>query len=255
MKLYFYGYNNGSAGLKAIAQSLGAKRIKHEGSVFKPRPTRAVVNWGSSSALPFNTAQLGKLFNKPEAISRMANKLSAFQYLSEYCRMPAWTTSKEEAHTLRTNHGAVMARKILTGHSGDGIVYCGEEEDIPNAPLYTAYVKKKHEYRVHMFKDTPSIFVQRKARNTAIADPNWKIRNLAGGFAYASDPTNVGSIPPDVLTQARAAFERSGLDFGAVDVIYNDHEQKAYVLEINTAPGIMGRTLEFYTNTFKEVAN
>ena len=41
-----------------------------------------------------------------------------------------------------------------------------------------------------------------------------------------------------------------GLDFGAVDVIWNEHESKAYVLEINTAPGLEGSTVEDYKEFF-----
>ena len=37
-----------------------------------------------------------------------------------------------------------------------------------------------------------------------------------------------------------------GLKFGAVDLIWNELENKSYVLEINTAPGLTGATLEKY---------
>jgi len=43
-----------------------------------------------------------------------------------------------------------------------------------------------------------------------------------------------------------AAVDALCLDFGAVDIIYNEHEDKYYVLEVNSAPGLEGTTLEKY---------
>jgi glutathione synthase/RimK-type ligase-like ATP-grasp enzyme len=42
----------------------------------------------------------------------------------------------------------------------------------------------------------------------------------------------------------------SGLDFGAVDVIWNERQQRAYVLEINSAPGLEGTTIDDYVRYF-----
>lgn len=252
MKPYLYGYNQHSQSLKALSQTLLARRIKTQGSKFRPKPTRAVINWGSSQC-PYNPATLGKLFNLPTAVAINANKLTSFQHLSAACRMPDWSVDKEEAYAWQMDGHAVMARKVLTGHSGEGIVYCGGEDEIPDAPLYTLYVPKAEEYRVHLFRSTASFFVQRKARKKDVEKPNWRIRNLPNGFIYATDPATVGTLPADVLLQARAAFEHSGLDFGAIDVVWNQKKGEAYILEINTAPGLTGHTLEFYTNSFKEV--
>ena len=43
-----------------------------------------------------------------------------------------------------------------------------------------------------------------------------------------------------------------GLDFGAVDVLWNERQQKAYVCEVNTAPGLEGITLDNYLKEIKE---
>jgi D-alanine-D-alanine ligase-like ATP-grasp enzyme len=42
----------------------------------------------------------------------------------------------------------------------------------------------------------------------------------------------------------------TGLDFGAVDVIWNAQKEKPYVLEINTAPGLEGQTIADYAAFF-----
>ncbi|MNN94301.1 hypothetical protein D3C81_2129010 [compost metagenome] len=82
---------------------------------------------------------------------------------------------------------------------------------------------------------------------------NWKVRNLANGFIFARGEDALGNVPKDVLDQAVKAVASLGLDFGAADVIYNDRQKKAYVLEVNTAPGLSGSTLDGYTQRLKEM--
>jgi len=52
------------------------------------------------------------------------------------------------------------------------------------------------------------------------------------------------------LDEGLASVMALGLDFGAVDIVYNENDNKAYVLEINTAPGLSGTTLEKYVEVF-----
>ena len=57
-------------------------------------------------------------------------------------------------------------------------------------------------------------------------------------------------LPNDVIHQATMAVGCLQLDFGAVDVIWNEAQKRAYVLEVNTAPGIEGTTLMRYASAF-----
>lgn len=54
-----------------------------------------------------------------------------------------------------------------------------------------------------------------------------------------------------MLEQSKLAVKACGLDFGAVDIIWNNHYQKAYVLEINTAPGLEGSSVDNYRKAFE----
>lgn len=147
----------------------------------------------------------------------------------------------------------VVCRTILNGHSGAGIVLASKVEELVDAPLYVEYVPKKEEYRVHVFKGE-AIHYSRKARKADVPDGevNWKIRNHDNGFIFQHENFQ---IPEAVIQQALAAVEECDLDFGAVDVIWNDKQQKAYVLEINTAPGIEGVTLSKYVEAIQKYAN
>ena len=72
-------------------------------------------------------------------------------------------------------------------------------------------------------------------------ESNPLIKNLDNGWVFCR--TGI-SLPDDARNQAIAAVRSLGLDFGAVDVLYREREDKAFVLEVNTAPGLEGTTLE-----------
>lgn len=259
-KLFLFPYKPGSASAKALKETGIMKRIKRENSKFRPRANKTVVNWGCSK-LP-NLAPC-TILNKPEAVALAANKLAFFKRLEAFnneqeeeaqVRYPTFTTERQTAEAWLEDKGSVVCRTILNGNSGAGIVLVEPEmggDGIVDAPLYTQYVPKKQEYRIHVFQGDV-LDIQRKARCKDVADENvnWKIRNHDNGFIFAREGFE---CPQDVIDQAVRCVNALGLDFGAVDMIYNDKQQKAYVIEVNTAPGLTGTTLENYTNKFKEL--
>jgi predicted ATP-grasp superfamily ATP-dependent carboligase len=62
-----------------------------------------------------------------------------------------------------------------------------------------------------------------------------------------------GEVDFAVQDLAMNAIKALGLDFGAVDVIIR--RGKAYILEVNSAPGLEGRTLQAYVEAIKEYLN
>lgn len=248
-----FPYKTGSASAKALAEALGVKRIKAEGSKFKGAANKTVINWGCSK-LPAEILKC-RVLNSPESVAKASNKLSFFKAMAEAgVSIPRFTEALEDVKAILAEGKTVVARTILNGHSGAGIVLLEGDAEIVKAPLYVEYVPKKQEYRIHVFQGEV-VDIQRKARKADVPDDqvNWKIRNLANGFIFARNEEALGIVPEDVLNQAKAAVVACGLDFGAVDIIYNDKQQKAYVLEINTAPGLAGGTLEGYVNRLKGV--
>lgn len=252
MKAYLYVYKPGSAGAKELSNALGIKRIKHEGSKFRGGAGKVVINWGSSRIS--DQAAACKVINPPEAVMLSSNKLKSFELFKENeVSIPPFFTTQEEANDFMVNNrGAIIVcRTTLTGHSGAGIVISESVEDLVKAPLYTVYIPKKHEYRYHVFMGKV-IDVQRKARNKDIPDDkvDWKVRNHDNGFIFMRE----GVVADEVASsEAIKAVECLGLDFGAVDLIFNEKQGKYYVLEVNSAPGLTGTTLENYTKAFKGV--
>lgn len=264
-KTFLYPYKDGSASAKALAQALNIKRIKREGSKFKPKG-KTIINWGSSD-LPALYG-VARVLNTPDKIARATNKLAFFRLMEQAGLnddVVKWTTSHSDVQDWLNEGGVVVARTKLTGHSGEGIELVeGVAAEIPEAPLYTLYTPKKHEFRIHCVRTqilgqpgsgayALDIFdIQRKARKSDVPDEdvNWKVRNLGGGFIYAREGFTLPDVVKDV---ALRIFEATGLDFGAVDIIYNEKHNRAYALELNTAPGLSGTTLNNYVTMLKEL--
>ena len=68
--------------------------------------------------------------------------------------------------------------------------------------------------------------------------------------------TREGIVPPTGMTQlAIDAVAAVGYAYGAVDIIYNEKQNKCFVLEVNSRPGLMGTTLKKYVDAIKEQFN
>lgn len=247
--MFLFSYKFGSRSARALSQAANLKRIRHVGSRFRPNPNKTILNWGSST-LPdgFNACSI---INTPEAVARASNKLRFFEFLEELdVRTPDVALSAGEVlldiEDKPTDKVCWLARTVLEGNSGAGIeLIYGGQEDIPEARLYTKYVPKQDEYRVHVFNGRV-LKVQRKARRHDVPDDevNWQVRNHSNGFIFAANEDH--EAPEDVTNQSVACVRELGLDFGAVDVVWNDRKGEAYVLEVNTAPGLEGDTLGRY---------
>lgn len=249
MLTYIYPYKGASRSAKALAEASKSRRIKHVGSRFVNTPNKMVINWGSST-MPDKVAEGGHVLNNHLAVRRAGNKLNAFRRMeAQGVSVPQYTDDRDTAsYWVRHGH-IVVCRKKLNGYGGDGIVIATTEQELVAAPLYTMYTKKKSEWRVHIFRDE-IIMLQRKARRLDVPDEdvNWQVRNHANGFIFEHMEVNP---PVQVVDEATKATSALALDFGAVDVIFNEHDERAYVLEVNCAPGLEGTTLDRYAGAIE----
>lgn len=250
MRIRVMPYMKGSRGAKAIAHALGGKRLRFVNSRYRRRETDILINWGASA--PPHLPSVG---NDPDAIKSASNKLLFFRRMKAagVTCIPEFWENKED---IPDDSYPVVCRTLLCSHSGRGIVIADSSDDLVDANLYVKYLKKKDEYRVHcgVQADGSStvIAVQRKARRLNSETVDWQVRNHANGFVYVRNDVNP---PACVIEAALEVFRASSLVFGAVDVIYNEKHDAAYVLEINTAPGLQGQTVFDYASFFKEKIN
>jgi hypothetical protein len=184
---------------------------------------------------------------------RSLNKVEQFErFHSAGVSCPLFCTSPSECGSLGTR--TVFARTLINSTNGRGIVEVNldDERDIPNAPLYTAYVPKRTEYRVHTFGGKVIDIQEKRKRREHDGDRNTRVRNINNGYVYCRD----GLSPPDGIADlAIRATAVCGYQYGAVDIIYNEKRKQCYVLEVNSRPGLSGTTLDSYCeaiiNTFK----
>lgn len=177
-----------------------------------------------------------------------------------------WTNQRSIAQGWVEQGGMVYARTTLQGHSGAGIVIgygnpagVGDAGDVqvtstlPSAQLYTkAILQERREFRIHVM-DGKITYVQQKRRRDGFRENETYsnlVRNHHTGWIYA---TQNADVCDEAKREAIKAIEALGLDFGAVDVITRRGE--AWVLEVNTAPGMSGTNLETYANNFTRLMN
>lgn len=230
-RIFIKSHTAGSRGALSLARAIGAKVIKHVNSNYKPREGDVVIPWGSSS-----------------------NKLQNFQqFNAKGVQCPIWTTEKAVAEGMITNGDTIVCRTILNGSCGKGIVIAKTLEELVDAPLYVKYVPKKEEYRVHVAFGKV-IAVQRKARRKECENPNWQIRNHENGFVFIHEEVPEHGYDDDAVLPnlAVAAVFALDLKIGAVDIIWNEKNNQYYVLEVNTSPGLEGKTIDAYVKAIKE---
>lgn len=245
--MYIYAYNNASGSVSQLKIRLpGVKILKKDGSRYVGSPDKKVLNWGNSISNP--EISNSDVLNKPESVKLASNKLSFFQLAKETgINVPDFTNDQAEAFQWLQEGQTVFSREILNGSSGEGIVILDNlvswnAYDHSKAKLYVKYIPKKDEFRVHVFNGEV-IDVQRKSVERGFTPNDWRIRNHRFGFIFTRNNANPA---PSVKEEALKAIQHTGLDFGAVDIVFNVHRNAAYVLEVNTAPGLEGTTLDKY---------
>jgi hypothetical protein len=235
--IYVHPYREKSRSARRLAKGLGAEILHIGRNSHRPGQGDVVVNWGASSLPALNT----RILNPGVQVGCASHKQLAFNAMAKagVC-IPKYTPRVGDINW----EGATISRDLLRASGGRGIRYIPEGKTPTGAMLHVEYIPKDEEYRVHVFGDEVFL-VQRKARLRSVSDEDvdWRIRNHQNGFIYQRNDV---TPPKKVLDESVKALSAVGLDFGAVDVIWNSKRQKAYVLEVNTAPGLEGSTITDY---------
>lgn len=276
-RIIFYPYKLGSESVRLLTEELRARgrkvlRVRKDWK-HEPRLTDFIVNWGCSAdnnmwpeweVLPMlGTLPLliSKGLNNYNTVGTARNKLSTFNALKEAgVSVPEYTIDKTDGFLALFDKGHVIGRQSLTGSQGrDILIFDADkrqeldpenlDEAINACVLFTGYIKKKAEYRIHVFNEQVIFCQQKKKKAGWEGERDTRIRNLANGYVFCHE--NI-VVPETVKEQGRLAVKALGLDFGAADVIWNDKQQKAYVLEVNTAPGLEGSTVKVYADNIEK---
>ena len=232
------------------AEGVACKIVQRDSPTYRSRVNHIYLNWGCTNHPQWWYPENVTVLNSPNATRISTNKLFAFEKLKEAeVSTPDWTVDRDEAFQWVRDGHSVVCRTILNGSGGAGIILAASSEELAevNAPLYVKYKKKKHEYRIHVFNEKVTDVQQKRKRKDV--EVNSKIRNLANGWVFCREGV---TLPEGANDLAIRAVSSLGLTFGAVDIIENEKEKSCYVLEVNTAPGLEGSTVQSYALAIKE---
>ncbi len=263
-KVRVYPYNIKSKSASILCEGLrerGTRCFKiPENKKYIPKRSNLIINWGCSRPpiwgdLP--NREYIDILNHWEYVKIACDKLKTFTRLKEMgIRVPEFTTNIEEAQDWYLNGDKVIGRGLLQSHSGRGIYITHRDMDVinmskKNIKLYVKYIKKINEYRVHVFNGEV-IDIQQKKRKWSVPDEkvNYKIRSYNNGWIFSRKEI---SIPSSIFDIAINAVNCLNLNFGAVDIVYDSKGNIPYILEINTAPGLVGTTINIYINKMMEI--
>lgn len=228
---------------------LDALGIRLQGSRYEYNRRHIVINWGWGGERPrwWVTG-----LNDPNRVNESISKLRSLPLLRKAgVPVPLFTTDADKAREWCREGKVVVGRRLLAAEGGRGIEIWEHENDHPNGcRLYTQHLRHKREYRVHVFNGRVIDSVEKKRRNGAAGKHAW-VRSFDNGYVFARNGVRVPEVVTEVGLAACAAHR---LDFGAVDVGFREKEGRAFVFEVNTAPGIEGTTVARYARAIQEIA-
>ena len=245
-RIRIQAYGNGkSKSARELARALGVKRLRVTGSKFRGKNTDVIVNWGKPKKILSNVVYL----NPIEAVIKASNKLITLETLEE----EGVSIPKYYRELISPPDDMLLvARTVLNGHSGKGIVI-GTREELYNqgveAQLYTEYIKKMNEYRVIVVGNRIIDVKIKKKKRDWEGERDKHIWNKGNGYCYVR---NSGIFHFKLHLLGIDSINALGLKYGAVDII-EDEERNLYVLEVNTAFGLEGTTIQLTADAIKEL--
>ncbi len=226
-KIQLRACNLGSGSLKRIAQSLSQRVGYRILRTKRSNPRRIQYVYGD---LIDKGAQY-RWFS--------ASNISCPEYTFQHSTAMDWVRD-----------GLVVFCRCLTRASeGRGIVVAETVDQLVYAPVYTKYLKKKREFRVHIFKDKIVQIVEKRKRSGWDGERDTRIRNTANGYVFCR---SVDNLPTGINELALRASKVTESDFKGVDIGYNEKNKQLFVIEVNSAPGIEGSNVQDYVNTIME---
>lgn len=254
MKLKIVPYKRFSDSAFALRDALRSievpcQIVHRDSPTYWMKSSHQILNWGTN--IKPTWGRNWGVINDYDYVNQATNKLISFQvFRANNILTPPWTTNRDEAYQWIRDGFSIVCRTVLNGTNGHGIVLADTIEQMVDAPLFVQYKKKKKEFRIHVFNGKVIDVQQKRKRHDA--DVNAKIRNLTNGWVFCREDV---ICPEGADDLAQRAVSSLGLQFGAVDIIYNEKEKSSYVLEVNTAPGLEGTTLQSYALAIKEWFN
>ena len=266
VKLIYYDRTSLSG--KAVARfTRGKNRLNPNSTTFRHKDSFTYINWGFRGNVTTVNPEEVNWLNLPKNVALASSKIRCLTLLdNEEIPTLEFTTDRSEAEEYVEAREKVYCRTLINSHSGKGIIIAEELEDIVDAPLYTVEFDNDIEFRVHVFNGV-IIDIQQKRKMSSERRASLKIdkvikgiRNLKNGYSFVREDLTLRNVNEeyieDLYNIPLRAVEVLGLDFAAVDLLYNSENDSAVICEVNTAPGMkVGTTTHYrYIKAIQEYA-
>ena len=187
---------------------------------------------------------LGQATPKALKYGISVSKIEQYQFFKDNnIPHPEWSINKEDALFWQQAGEIVLARATIKGQTGSGITVVQPNDEMPDAKVYTMYLKKKREFRVNIFQNqVVNLREKLKQKQEGLS----YIRNKANGYTTAHCKPMTKDLKSLVESVALEARKASPSDFVGVDVGYNEFYNKVFVLEVNGGPSIEGSSVQEY---------
>jgi len=193
LKFRLVSHKLGSSSLKRLAEGLSTATGRKVFRAKHPKPNRENIVYGDCKDKTYQ-------YN---------------WYLEQKIPALAFTTKIEAARQWCSDGQVVFARTLTRSSEGKGIVIAETPEQVPMAPVYTMYKKKKKEYRVHVYRDEVVCVLEKRKRKEFTGERDSRIRNTANGYVFCSE----GVVEPEGLRElALKASKVTSSHFRGVDI-------------------------------------
>ena len=192
--------------------------------------------------VPYGTAVNGANLNRKLVL----NKKDALYILKEYGLPVPQIFEKDGVANLTDGDFPLIGRKNHHTNGRDVRFIKTKAEFTDTHDYYLKYIPKWSEYRVHVMGGQAVSVVAKTHddRDAAKKNPVWNHNTGWKQFTYDGEHT-------EALKQLGIrAVMALGYDFGAVDIIRR--EDKFYILEVNSAPGLIDMRIQLYADFFKQ---
>lgn len=225
------------------------------------------INWGVAApdgmpALPLNAW---------DVVAQASNKRMALLGMqARGVPVPEQYSFQDALERVRGGNQPIVAR-TERHHGGSGFWLCRRRRELREAAIMGAthfmeYISPAREFRVHVaFGESIKLTEKMYLFSSDSTNPTWLhgdhrnapsgTRNFQNGWRFRY-PQDFG-YRPTLRAIAKDAVRSLGLDFGAVDVLWDHGRVTArgsgfFVTEVNTAPDLRSQSdiLERYTEAF-----
>ena len=182
--------------------------------------------------------------NRLVALSLLQGKVDCLEVTSSLLKVKVWLEEgcRVVAHSNTSDrHG----RQIYTLDS----VSHFKNFNMKAFKFFTKYQPRAEEYRVNIVDELVSGVFARKPSNSYHKN-NRVLRTPRTGWSW--EP--ISGCPDEVLSVAADALDTLGLQFGTVDLMWNNFRSKATVMDVHTSETLAGTMGTRYKEGFELIA-